>query len=101
MQLQALLLSALAATSSAYRISLYSADSYQGTQRTYTSGGTHNVGFTVKSWIWETSPGDGCCIAFCKGSTNVGRFCGSASRSTSSAGVNKVVTGCGSAVLNC
>lgn len=37
MQLQALLVSALAATASAYRISVYSADSYQGTQRSWVS----------------------------------------------------------------
>ncbi|KAF3029610.1 hypothetical protein E8E12_000450 [Didymella heteroderae] len=101
MQLQSLLVSALAATASAYRISVYSADNYQGTQRSWTTAGTHSVGFTVKSWIWESSIADDCCIAFCKGSTNVGRYCGSARKSTSSAGVNKVVTGCGSAVLNC
>ncbi|KAG7289910.1 hypothetical protein NEMBOFW57_006287 [Staphylotrichum longicolle] len=59
---------ALAGTSSAYRISVYSKDNYQGTQKTWTTGGTHSVGFTVKSWIWE-SGADGCCIAFCKGST--------------------------------
>jgi hypothetical protein len=37
MQLQALLVSALAATASAYRISVYSSDNYQGTQRSYVS----------------------------------------------------------------
>lgn len=37
MQLQALLIGALATMSSAYRISLYSADNYQGTQRSYVS----------------------------------------------------------------
>lgn len=37
MQLQALLVSALAVTASAYRISVYSADNYQGTQRSYVS----------------------------------------------------------------
>jgi hypothetical protein len=37
MQLQVLLTGALAATASAYRISVYSADSYQGTQRSYVS----------------------------------------------------------------
>ncbi|KAK5656019.1 hypothetical protein OQA88_5158 [Cercophora sp. LCS_1] len=92
---------ALAGTSSAYRISVYSKDNYQGTQKTWTSGGSHAVGFTVKSWIWESPAGDGCCIAFCKGSTNVGRYCDGARKAVSSAGVTKVVTGCGSAVLNC
>ncbi|KAK4456536.1 hypothetical protein QBC42DRAFT_342313 [Cladorrhinum samala] len=92
---------ALAGTSSAYRLSVYSSDNYQGTQRTYTTSGSRSVGFTVKSWIWESTLGDGCCVNFCKGSTSQGRFCGSARKAVSSAGVNKVVTGCGNAVLNC
>lgn len=114
---------ALAGTSSAYRLSVYSSDNYQGTQRTYTTAGSRSVGFTVKSWIWESTLGDGCCVNFCKGSTvcffflallsfdlvltvtptsqSQGRFCGSARKAVSSAGVNKVVTGCGNAVLNC
>lgn len=60
---------ALAGTSSAYRLSVYSSDNYQGTQRTYTTSGSRSVGFTVKSWIWESTLGDGCCVNFCKGST--------------------------------
>lgn len=59
---------ALAGTSSAYKISLSSKDTYPGTQKTFSTSGTHSVGFTVKSWIWSTAGGDGCCIAF-KGST--------------------------------
>ncbi|KEZ39870.1 hypothetical protein SAPIO_CDS8815 [Scedosporium apiospermum] len=103
MKLSTVLLAAtaLVGTSSAYKISVYSKDNYQGTQKSWSSNGSHSVGFTVKSWIWESSLGDGCCVAFCKGSTNVGRYCGSARKPVSSAGVNKVVTGCGSAVLNC
>ncbi|KAK4160359.1 hypothetical protein QBC43DRAFT_270708 [Cladorrhinum sp. PSN259] len=92
----------LLGTSEAYRISVYSQDNYQGTQKSYTTGGSHSVGFTVKSWIWSSSTGDGCCVNFCKGSTSMGRYCGSASKAVSSAGVNKVVTGCGKdVVLNC
>jgi len=53
-------------SSSAYRISLYSEDNYQGIQGTFVTSGTHNANFTVKSWIWE-STNDGCCIVFCKG----------------------------------
>lgn len=63
---------ALAGTSNAYRITVYSADNYQGTEKAWTTSGSHSVGFTVKSWIWSSPTGDGCCIAFCKGST-VGR----------------------------
>ncbi len=71
MKLSAVFLTAaaLAGTSSAYKISVYSKDNYQGTQKSWTSAGSHSVGFTVKSWIWESPLGDGCCIAFCKGST--------------------------------
>ena len=60
---------ALAGTSSAYKISVYSGDNYQGTQKSWTTAGSHSVGYTVKSWIWTSAAGDGCCIAFCKGSS--------------------------------
>ena len=71
MKLSTVLLAAtaLVGTSSAYKISVYSKDNYQGTQKSWSSNGSHSVGFTVKSWIWESSLGDGCCVAFCKGST--------------------------------
>ncbi len=123
MKVTTLLASALVlATGEAYRISLYSSPSYQGTQRSYSTNGAHYPGFTVRSWIWDSNLGDGCCVAFCRGSTvsypknskcpqgdfcpltaskNVGRFCGDARNSDSSAGATKVVTGCGGAVLNC
>ncbi|KAK3988262.1 hypothetical protein QBC44DRAFT_329760 [Cladorrhinum sp. PSN332] len=103
MKLSAVLVAAtaLTGTSSAYRLSVYSGDNYQGTQKSYTTKGSRSVGFTVKSWIWSSSAGDGCCVNFCKGSTSMGRYCGSASKAVSSAGVNKVVTGCGNDVLNC
>ena len=60
---------ALTASSSAYTISVYSKDNYQGTQKSWSGHGTHNVGFTVKSWIWNDRIGDGCCVNFCKGGT--------------------------------
>lgn len=60
MQLSTLLVAALAGTSSAYTLSVYSADNYQGTQKSYSTAGSRNVGFTVKSWIWESKLGDGC-----------------------------------------
>ncbi|KAI5805904.1 hypothetical protein EDC01DRAFT_777789 [Geopyxis carbonaria] len=103
MKVSAVLLSALAAasTASAYRIDLWSGYNYQGTQRAYTSGGSHSLGFAAKSWKWQSNTNDGCCVVFCRGSTNVGKYCGSASNAQSSAGTTKVVTGCGSAVLNC
>lgn len=71
MKLSAVLVAAaaLAGSSEAYRISVYSKDNYQGSQKSWTSSGSHAVGFTVKSWIWSSAAGDGCCIAFCKGST--------------------------------
>ncbi|KAK4224439.1 hypothetical protein QBC38DRAFT_458273 [Podospora fimiseda] len=103
MKVSALLVAAvtLLGSTEAYRLSVYSKDNYQGTQKTYTTKGSRSVGFTVKSWIWTSTPGDGCCVNFCKGSTSMGRFCGSARKEVSSAGVNKVVTGCGNDVLNC
>jgi len=69
MGFSAILLAALLGTSSAYRISVYSKDNYQGAQKSWSSNGSHSVGFTVKSWIWESVIADDCCIAFCKGST--------------------------------
>ena len=71
MKLSAVFLAAaaLAGTSSAYKISVYSGDNYQGTQKSWTTAGSHSVGYTVKSWIWTSAAGDGCCIAFCKGSS--------------------------------
>jgi hypothetical protein len=81
MQLHSLLLSTLFSVSlanpipkpreSTYSISLYSKPDYQGEQLTFTIDGTHKVGFSggAQSWIWESEGGDGCCIAFCRGST--------------------------------
>ncbi|KIW46413.1 uncharacterized protein PV06_02085 [Exophiala oligosperma] len=88
---------------STYRISLYGKTNFQGDQATFTTDGSHKVGWSggAQSWIYESEPGDGCCIAFCRGSTNVGRYCDSAYKTESSAGTNKVVTGYGDTVLNC
>ncbi|KAK4206727.1 hypothetical protein QBC37DRAFT_457712 [Rhypophila decipiens] len=96
-----LAVAALTGTSSAYKISLYSKDNYQGTQKSVTKDGSHAVGFTVKPWTWESGISDKCYVAFCRGTENVGRYCGNASKAVSSAGVTKVVTGCKDAVLNC
>ncbi|KAK7903115.1 hypothetical protein LTR67_001132 [Exophiala xenobiotica] len=148
MKLSALVLGSLMAVSvsakSTYRISLYSKTDFQGDQATFTEeydisilarrfppsdangvpccSGSHKVGWSggAQSWIFESEPGDGCCVAFCRGSTefsrpvpahlkelltafaqNVGRYCESAYKTESSAGTTKVVTGCGDTVLNC
>ncbi|KAH7327543.1 hypothetical protein BKA65DRAFT_510782 [Rhexocercosporidium sp. MPI-PUGE-AT-0058] len=102
MQLSTVFLTALlASAASAYRIDLWSEYDYQGTQRAYSANGAHTLGFAAKSWIWTSPAGDGCCVVFCRGSTNVGKYCGAARKPESSAGTTKVVTGCGSAVLNC
>jgi hypothetical protein len=70
MKVSTILASALfLATGEAYRISLYSSPSYQGTQRSYSTNGVHTPGFTVRSWIWDSNLGDGCCVVFCRGST--------------------------------
>lgn len=82
---------------SAYRIDLYSKWDFQGDQATFTTAyafpvqdescqgqsrsmspalilplhsGTHKVPWSggAQSWIWD-SLADGCCIAFCRGST--------------------------------
>jgi len=67
--------------------------------------GKHKVPSTwsdgAKSWIWTSEVGDGCCIVFCRGKTNVGRYCGGGENPESSAGTTVVVTGCDDAVLNC
>ncbi|EPE36692.1 hypothetical protein GLAREA_08855 [Glarea lozoyensis ATCC 20868] len=98
---KALLVAGLAAVTSAYRIDLWKDYNYQNTQRSYTTAGTHSLGFSAKSWIWTSAAGDGCCVVFCRGSTNVGKYCGGARKAESSAGTTKVVIGCGSATLNC
>ncbi|OQV07445.1 hypothetical protein CLAIMM_11878 isoform 2 [Cladophialophora immunda] len=105
---------ALTATASAYSIDLWSKYDYQGDQAKFvtspspwlsllTTDGIHKVTWSggAGSWIWKSGFNDGCCVVFCRGSTNVGKYCQSAAKTESSAGVNKVVTGCGSTTLNC
>jgi hypothetical protein len=102
MQLSGFLLASfLAASASAFRIDLWREYGYQGTQKTFTTKGTHTLGFSAKSWIWSDTLDDGCCIVFCRASTNVGKYCGPAAKRESSAGTTKVVIGCGSDTLNC
>ncbi|KAG9241446.1 hypothetical protein BJ878DRAFT_545240 [Calycina marina] len=91
----------LATFVNAYRIDLWQRGNYQGTQRSFTTPGTHSLGFSAGSWKWQSGFNDGCCVVFCRASTNVGKYCGSASKGDSSAGTTKVVIGCGNSVLNC
>ncbi|KIX04580.1 uncharacterized protein Z518_05450 [Rhinocladiella mackenziei CBS 650.93] len=53
----------------------------------HTTDGAYKVPWTggAESWIWD-SFADGCCIVFCRGSKDVGRYCSSAYNMESSAG---------------
>jgi hypothetical protein len=40
------------------------------------SSGSHKISYSggAQSWIYTSEVDDGCCVAFCRGSTNVGRY---------------------------
>ncbi|PPR06342.1 hypothetical protein CVT24_002517 [Panaeolus cyanescens] len=94
---------AAATSANAFTIAAWSNTGYTGTQFQTTGTGTYNLGFTAKSYKWISSGGDGCCIKFCNGSRETGYRCPAYNNpSVASANqFNKVVTGCGSTVLNC
>ncbi|KAF9035633.1 hypothetical protein BJ165DRAFT_651382 [Panaeolus papilionaceus] len=94
---------AAAASANAFTISAWSGTSYTGTAFRTSGTGTHNLGFLAKSYQWNSPPGDGCCIKFCNGQRETGYRCPSYSNSNVATAnrFNKVVTGCGSTVLNC
>jgi hypothetical protein len=71
----------LASVSQAFSVSLWASNGYNGQEKTYTTTGSHSLGFTAKSYKWSSPLGDGCCIVFCKGSTQVGNYCDSHSNS--------------------
>lgn len=91
----------LASAASAFKLTVWSGTNFGGTSRVYTTSGTKSNGFSARSYIWDSPPGDGCCVRFCSGSTSVGYRCSGFTQPSASAAFNKVVLGCGSATLTC
>ncbi|PPJ55050.1 hypothetical protein CBER1_01526 [Cercospora berteroae] len=81
----------------------WSSTGYTGRTTRTGAHGTYNLGFTAASYRYSSAPGDGCCAKTCMNRRETGSFCGSRSNENvaSSNRFNKVVMGCGSAVLNC
>lgn len=96
-----IIMMALASAASAYRLSVWEEADFQGRERVYTTAGTKRIGFGCRSYIWDSPGHDGCCVKFCRGSTSVGYWCPGRRQPSSSAVFDKVVLGCGTAVLNC
>jgi hypothetical protein len=68
----------LAATSLAHgcSLSVYSGQSYAGSENTYTSG-THTLSFKAASYHFSRSASEKCCATFCDGLTLTGYRCSS------------------------
>ena len=103
-KLTALIPLAAALTSAhAYTFSAWSNTGYNGREYSTSFNGVHYLGFQAKSYIWNSAFGDGCCVKFCYNRRETGYWCPDhhnenvAPRNQ----FNKVVTGCGSDVLNC
>ncbi|KAJ1953960.1 hypothetical protein GGI12_005897, partial [Dipsacomyces acuminosporus] len=99
----AALVAVLATNCLGFRLSAWSNPRYTGRQATYTTTGTHRLGFYARSYKWESPPGDGCCIKFCDNGRETGYRCPSRNNPNVPRGnqFNKVVIGCGSTTLNC
>ncbi|PPQ85534.1 hypothetical protein CVT24_009519 [Panaeolus cyanescens] len=94
---------AASASANAFTIAAWSNPNYSGTQFQTSGHGTFYLSFTAKSYKWISPGNDGCCIKFCNGSRETGYRCPAYSNTNVLAinQFNKVVTGCGSTVLNC
>ncbi|KAF9053383.1 hypothetical protein BJ165DRAFT_1524079 [Panaeolus papilionaceus] len=95
---------AVATTANAFTLFAWDGNKFTGNQKKFSTSGSHKLGFEAKSYKWERGILDaGCCINFCHGSKSTGGFCDSHSNSAvaSANRFDKVVLGCGSAILNC
>ncbi|KAF9035631.1 hypothetical protein BJ165DRAFT_651339 [Panaeolus papilionaceus] len=94
---------AAAASANAFTFAAWYINGYTPTAFFTTCKGTHKLAFTAKSYKWASNKGDKCCIKFCKENTEMG-YRGPAYNNdhvSSEYQFNKVVTGCGSTILNC
>ncbi|PPQ72509.1 hypothetical protein CVT24_004825 [Panaeolus cyanescens] len=76
----------------AYQIDVWDNNFYAGTQKRYTSAGTHLIGFQANSYKWINGAPN-CCVSFCNGNLQTEYWCESHNNQLA-AGFTRIVIGC-------